>query len=101
MPPGKILEQNGYKRRGVDRWVAPDSTTGDPGVVLLDDRVFSHHASDIIADGHGHDAFDLLRLLEHGGDARDAARSAALEVGLDTAVARAARNCEALTGSYR
>ena len=70
-------------------------------MVLLDDRVFSHHASDVIADGHGHDSFDLLRILEHGGDARDAARSAALELGLDSAVARAAGNSAALTGSYR
>ena len=82
IPPGEILERNGYKRAGRNRWVAPDSTTGDPGVVVLDDCVFSHHASDIIADGRGHDCFDLLRILEHNGDARDAARSAVLELGL-------------------
>ena len=80
--PSVILERNGYKRVGAGRWICPDSSTGDAGVVALDGRIYSHHASDLLGDGHAHDAFDVLRLLEHNGDAREAARSAAQELGL-------------------
>jgi putative DNA primase/helicase len=83
VPPSVILERNGYKPDGRDRWICPGSTSGDAGVVALDERVYSHHASDLLGDGHAHDAFDVLRLLEHNGNAKEAARSAALELGLD------------------
>jgi putative DNA primase/helicase len=83
VPASVILERNGYKRVGVGRWICPGSTSGDAGVVALDERVFSHHAGDLLGDGHAHDAFDVLRILEHNGDAQEAARSAARELGLD------------------
>ena len=83
VPSSMVLERNGYKRAGDGRWICPDSTTGDAGVVALDGRVYSHHASDPLGDGHAHDAFDVLRLLEHNGDAGQAARSAARELGMD------------------
>jgi len=77
------LERNGYRRVSAGRWICPDSPTGAAGVVALHGRIYSHHASDILGDGHAHDSFDVLRLLEHNGDAREAARSAARELGLD------------------
>lgn len=77
----ELLERNGYIRMG-DRWSAPTSESGMAGVVLLEGKVFSHHASDLLNDGHTHDAFSLLTLLEHGGDVRAAARAAAGELGL-------------------
>jgi RecA-family ATPase len=53
-------------------------------VVLLDDgKVFSHHASDPLADEHAHDAFDVYRILEHGGDMRAAIQEAAKELGIE------------------
>ncbi len=71
---GDILRDYGYKAVG-SKFVAPHSTSGTPGVVVMtaDDgteRVYSHHAptSDILADGHAHDAFDLLKILRFGGD---------------------------------
>ena len=85
VPPARILERNGYRpaRGERGRWVCPGSTTGTPGVVLLDDgRVYSHHASDPLGDGHAHDAFDVLRVLECGGDFRAAIRAARIELGL-------------------
>lgn len=73
--PGEILERNGYRRAG-NRWLAPDSTSATPGVVRLPDteptRVYSHHGADPLATGHSHDAFSVLTILEHGGDARAA-----------------------------
>jgi hypothetical protein len=72
----ELLERAGYKRKG-KRWLAPGSRTKIPGVVVLENRVYSHHASDLLNDGYAHDAFDLLTLLECGGSPRDALRTAA------------------------
>jgi Bifunctional DNA primase/polymerase, N-terminal/Protein of unknown function (DUF3987) len=74
----EILERNGYKQRG-KRYLSPGSSTGVAGVCLLDDgaRCYSHGASDILADGHAHDAFDVLTLLEHNGDQSAALREVA------------------------
>jgi hypothetical protein len=52
--------------------------------------VYSHHGSDPLADGHAHDAFDLFRILDHGGDARAAVKAAVEALGMaSTASARA------------
>jgi hypothetical protein len=81
----ELLERHSYKRQG-RRFVAPSSESGLAGVVILDDgRCFSHHAADPLADGHAHDAFDVFRILEHGGDAKRAAAAAAQEFGFPRA----------------
>ena len=76
---GTILEEHDYTPCG-SRWCAPQSTSGDPGVVLLPDadppRVYSHHGSDPLGDGYAHDAFSIWTILEHGGDAHAAVREA-------------------------
>jgi P4 family phage/plasmid primase-like protien len=86
---GAILESAGYIRKGRTRWLYPESTTGNPAVRLLPDsdrpRIFSDHGSDPLNDGHGHDAFDLFRILEHGGDTRVAVREAAALLGMSRA----------------
>lgn len=79
--PAVVLKRNDYKQKAPKRWLAPGSTTKDPGVVVLDGRVYSHHGSDVLADGFAHDAFDLLRVLEHHGDGRAAAKAASRELG--------------------
>lgn len=79
-----ILENYKYKRWGTRRFLAPDSTTKLPGVVMLDDEhCYSHHGSDPLADDHRHDAFDVYRILDHGGDWRAAVKEAATLLGLD------------------
>lgn len=85
-----ILQANGY-RRGGRRWLAPGSTTGIPGVVMLPDHdktgrelVYSHHASCKLADGHAHDAFSLYCQLEHNGNVS----AAVAEAGKDLGIAR-------------
>lgn len=83
----EMLETHGYTRRG-ERWISPTSLSGLAGVIILDGRVYSHHASDPLADGHAHDAFDIYRLLDHGGDAWAAIKAAAEELGMG-ATARA------------
>jgi putative DNA primase/helicase len=77
----EMLEAHGYTRRG-KRWMSPTSSSGLPGTVILDGRVYSHHASDPLADGHAHDAFDLLRILDHGGDTRAAIKAAGEALGM-------------------
>ena len=79
---GSMLEQHGYKRKG-KRYLAPSSSTVIPGVVILDDKCFSHHGSDPLADGYAHDAFDLLVTLGHGGDFAAAVKDAASQLGID------------------
>ena len=77
-----ILERNGYERRG-NRFLAPDSTTGIPGVHIFENgRCYSHHANDPLNDGHCHDAFDVFRILEHGGDIKAAVKAAAEILGI-------------------
>jgi len=84
---GRILEDAGYLPCG-SRWLSPHSTSGMPGVVLLPpeegepDRVYCHHGSDPLADGHAHDAFGLYCTLVHRGDERAAVRTAAGEMGI-------------------
>ena len=80
---GEILARNNYQRRG-KRWVAPNSSTKIPGVVSLKGgKVFSHHGSDILNNGHAHDAFSLLTNLEHAGNVDAALKDAALLLGID------------------
>jgi hypothetical protein len=74
---GAILGRHGYEKRGT-RFLAPDSTTGIPGVHIFENgRCYSHHANDPLNDGHSHDAFDVFRILEHAGDIRTAVKAAA------------------------
>ena len=64
----EVLLSNGYEAMG-ERYLRPNTESGIPGVVLFDDasRCFSHGA-DKLNDGKAHDAFDVYRLLECGGD---------------------------------
>lgn len=70
----QMLDTFGYKRAG-KRWLAPSSKTKIPGVVMLDGKVYSHHGSDVLNNGHANDAFDVFMLLEHGGDFNRAVRA--------------------------
>jgi hypothetical protein len=80
----EMLAEYGYKRRRGPRprFLAPESTSGLAGVVILEDRAYSHHATDVLADGHAHDAFDLFRIFEHEGDLTAAVRAAAEVLGI-------------------
>lgn len=91
--PQTMLERNGYKKakkqstKEVARYLAPGSTTGEAGVVVLrgDDgrlRAHSHHGSDALANGHAKswDAWGLLKLLEHGDNTHHAILSARQEL---------------------
>ena len=69
----EMLEASGYKRIG-RKYLAPKSTTGLPGVIILSDgRAYSHHANDPLNTGHAHDAFSVFATLYHEGSATKAA----------------------------
>jgi hypothetical protein len=80
-----MLERNGYRRDG-QKYVSPSSKTGLAGVVIFRDGdtpcCYSHHASDVLNDGHAHDAFDVLRLLECEGDIKQALDKAREHLGM-------------------
>ena len=77
-----MIEAHGYKR--IDgKWLSPHSSSGMPGVTITDGKLFSHHTSDPLANGHKNDAFDVFCTLMHGGDQRAATRAAAKILGLD------------------
>lgn len=82
--PGELLTRHGYIPKGRGRWLHPASSSGMPGVRLLSEtgKVYSDHGADPLADGHPHDAFDLYRILAHGGDQKAAVREAARLLGL-------------------
>jgi len=69
-----VLLKHGYRRKG-RRYLRPGSESGIPGVTLFDQdgrKLCFSHGGDTLNDGHAHDAFDVYRLLECGGDWRQA-----------------------------
>lgn len=78
-----VLEEHGYKQAG-RRWLSPHTTSGIPGVILLPNseppHIYCHHSSDPLADGHAHDKFSVITILEHGGDPQAAVRDLAPQV---------------------
>ena len=94
----QVLERNGYRLKG-KRYLAPSSSTDTPGVRILDGRAYSHHASDLLADGHTHDAFGVMCLLEHGDDLKAALDAARAELGLEPFKPTAKDKAEAAEGS--
>ncbi len=67
-----VLEAGGYTKRG-KKWLAPSSTSKMPGITVLDNKVYSHHASDTLNTGHCEDAFGCFAAIFHNGDQRAAA----------------------------
>ena len=91
-----ILKTHGYRESG-KKFIAPTSQSGMAGVVILQgddgkERAFSHHSNDPIADGLAHDAFDLFRILAHGGDELAAIQAAAKFLTTNTGISLQAHN---------
>lgn len=63
-----LLTQYGYKQKLIknneERWLSPDSTSGTAGIVVRDNRFFSHH-SNVFNDGYWHSPFDLMQYHEN------------------------------------
>ncbi|SFO58677.1 putative DNA primase/helicase, partial [Pseudomonas syringae] len=79
----EMLRSHGYTKRG-SKWLYPQSSTGLPGITVAEGKVYSHHASDPLANGHQNDAFEVFCLLEHGGDQSKAVKEAARMLGMQS-----------------
>ncbi|MGZ8216267.1 bifunctional DNA primase/polymerase [Methylomagnum sp.] len=66
-----VLERHGYRRKG-RRYLRPGSESGIPGLTILEGKgghpLCYSHGGDDLNDSHAHDAFDVFRILECGGD---------------------------------
>ena len=79
----QILIKNNYEKKGENRYLSPHSQTKTPGVIVLEDgTIYSHHAGDLLGDGHSHDAFDVARILEANGDWKTAFNNARSDLGI-------------------
>lgn len=89
----ELLIQNGYQRIN-DRFLAPGSGSGLPGVVILDgpdgrERLYSHHGpnSDPLSatgnGGHALDALDIITILRFGRDRNKALSTLGNQYGIN------------------
>ena len=86
----ELLEAQGYKPKGKNRYLPPNSTSGVPSVRILDSgKVYSDNGSCPLNDGHAHDAFSVFCILEHRGDVRAAVKAAAALLGIELKSSRA------------
>lgn len=80
----ELLAHYGYKRKGRNAWMAPESTSGTAGVHILTsstdgkERIFSHHQSDP-AGNRLCDKFDLITIRNFSGDSFKAVQEIAKE----------------------
>lgn len=79
-----MLERYGYKQMG-RRWLSPHSESGIPGVHVMQNKCWIHHASDPLcseSSGYPVGPFDLFTQYEHGGDYRASTKAAARLLGI-------------------
>lgn len=67
---GALLERYGYRWRGSRRMVSPSSGSARDGVTIDDgtNRAYVHTGGDPLCDGYWKRPFDVVRILECGGD---------------------------------
>lgn len=76
------LKDHGYKyEKGSDKWLSPNSESGNAGVTVKDNHWFSSHASDYgigqaTSGGCHGDSFDLFAWYEHKGNRKAAIKAA-------------------------
>jgi P4 family phage/plasmid primase-like protien len=80
-PVELALQRYGYTRCG-NKWLSPNSESGNPGVSVKDGKWYSHHDSDSGIGQPGSDGgtwgdpFDLFVWYEHGGNFSQAVKAA-------------------------
>lgn len=63
-----LLAARGYAWRGSRRMVSPHSGSKRDGVVIHENRAFVHTGGDPLCDGYWKRPFDVVRILDCGGD---------------------------------
>lgn len=69
---GALLSARGYVWRGNRRMVSPHSGSARDGVTISDNRAYVWTGGDPLCDGYWKRPFDVLRILDHGGDFKKA-----------------------------
>lgn len=80
-----MLDRYGYKKCG-RRWLSPHSSTKLPGVHIMGNKCWIHHASDPLCSedtGYPVGPFDLFTQYEHGGDYKASTKAAAKMLGIE------------------
>jgi hypothetical protein len=74
---GRLLERYGYAWRGARRMVSPHSGSKRDGVSIdpESNRAFIHTGGDPLCDGYWKRPFDVVRILDYGGDFRAALKA--------------------------
>lgn len=74
---GQVLEKHGYQWAGSRKMLSPWSSTGQPGVTIdaQSNRAYVHHGSDPLHDGYWKRPFDVVKILDYGGDFAKALRA--------------------------
>jgi hypothetical protein len=101
----ELLTKHGYKRYADGKYLAPNSTSGNPGILISDRNgkqvCFSFHADQLGEDLKPesgtplpHDAFDVFRILEHGGDFQAALHAADVNEGTSEKLMPKFINCD-------
>ena len=71
-----ILERNGYRKSGNNRYLHPNSASKIASVTISTNQrgllVAYSHGGDLLNTGHYHDAFGTFKILECGNDNRTA-----------------------------
>lgn len=76
------LERYGYTRITATRYLSPHSHSGSAGIQIhSDDTFYSYGESDPFADGHNHNAYDLMLEYDYHGNTADAIRAVKQELG--------------------
>ncbi|MBU6995912.1 hypothetical protein [Ferrovum myxofaciens] len=71
----ELLQAAGYIKKG-KKWLAPNSGSGIPGLVVFENgRAYSHHNNDALNDGRSHDSFGIYALIWHDGNASAACKA--------------------------
>lgn len=67
---GDLLSRYGYKGAGSRRMISPSSGSARPGVTIdvATNRAFVHTGGDPLSDGYWKRPFDVIRILDCGGD---------------------------------
>jgi len=82
-PPIEImLETRGDIQISDDKWLYSESESCKSGIFVFNNKMFSHHSNDPLADGYAHDPFDLY-CHEKGLNVPDAVKQLAQEIEVD------------------
>ena len=74
--PSEILDKTSYLKQGSNRYLHPDSTSGEAGLVIYGHVAYAFSPNDPLSGGRPQDSFNILKICLCGGNASLAAKEA-------------------------